>query len=199
LIGKCQTGAYRHTTISGILWKFQKKNRSRQFSPTVLPNFPRRPTIHPPFHRGSPGSPTNFAPSETVPRHVKLPITSRDITVLHGDLTRCALDAQARLGYHIGILMGHRYHATCVYVYNICMYVMSCHVMYMYMYIYIYIYYVYNYIYIHYGPTRHMAILMEHYFETAEFLDLAKFLDNCYGLIPGFPTSNVFSKVSIHD
>ena len=28
------------------------------------------------------------------PRHVKLPITSRDITVLQGDWTRCALDAQ---------------------------------------------------------------------------------------------------------
>jgi hypothetical protein len=130
-----------HTGILQFLAFYgnSRRKRSRQFSPTVLPNFPRRPTIHPPFHRGSPGSPTNFAPSETVPRHVKLPITSRDITVLQGDLTRCALDAQARLGYHIGILMGHRYHATCVYVYNICMYVMSCHVMYMYIYIYIYI------------------------------------------------------------
>ncbi|CAL1130727.1 unnamed protein product [Cladocopium goreaui] len=29
-------------------------------------------------------------------KHVKLPITSRDITVLQGDLTRCALDAQGR-------------------------------------------------------------------------------------------------------
>ena len=55
------------------------------------------------FHLFPPYFPSNFPklPRFSL-RHVKLPITSRDITVLQGDLTRCALDAQAIMAWSKG-------------------------------------------------------------------------------------------------